>query len=344
MTAYLIRRFLLAIPVVFGVTLITFLLMHFTAGNYVPGLQLDPNMTAADVARIRADLGLDRPLPVQYLDWIGIGQLMGWIGLAGLLGGSQNVSPGILEGNFGNSLINGTSVLGDVLQRLPNTLELTATAILLGVLISIPVGVLSALFRGSWFDQALTTVSVAGFAIPQFWLGLVLILIFSVGFHQWHLPFLPSAGATSAIGGGGFADRVLHLVLPAIVLGFFYIATWSRFIRSTMIEALNQDYVTTARAKGMSERRAVYVHALRNALSPLVTLIGLELPGLVSGALVVEVVFSWPGIGLLLYQQALQYDYTTVLGIVTFASLLVVAGNLIADIGYAIIDPRVHYA
>ncbi len=344
MTAYIIRRLLLAIPVVFGVTLITFLLMHFTAGNYVPGLSIEPNMTPADVARIRADLGLNKPLPVQYLDWIGIGQLLGWIGLAGVIGGPQNVSPGILEGNFGNSLINGTSVLGDVLQRLPNTLELTATAIFIGIVISIPVGVMGALKRGSSFDQALTTVSVAGFAIPQFWLGLVLILLFSVAFHQWHLPFLPSGGATSPINGGGVGDRLVHLVLPAIVLGFFYIATWSRFIRSTMIEAMNQDYVTTARAKGMPERRTVFVHALRNALAPLVTLIGLELPGLVSGALVIEVVFSWPGIGLLLYQQALQYDYTTVLGIVTFASLLVVAGNLLADVSYAIVDPRVHYA
>ncbi|MGH7922690.1 MAG: ABC transporter permease [Candidatus Dormibacteraceae bacterium] len=344
MTAYLIRRILLAIPVVFGVTLITFLLMHFTAGNYVPGLSLEPNMTAADIARIRADLGLNRPLPVQYLDWIGIGQLLAWIGLAGLLGGPQNVSPGILEGNFGNSLINGTAVLPDVLQRLPNTIELTLTAIVLGVVISIPIGVLGALFRGSWFDQILTTVSVAGFAIPQFWLGLVLILIFSVEFHQLGLPWLPSSGATNPLEGGGFVDRLQHLIMPAVVLGFFYIATWSRFVRSSMIEAMSQDYVTTARAKGMNERRTVYVHALRNALSPLVTLIGLQLPSLVSGALVVEVVFSWPGIGLLLYQQALQYDYTMVLGIVTFASILVVAGNVLADIGYAVVDPRVHYA
>ncbi|MFZ0216603.1 MAG: ABC transporter permease [Candidatus Dormiibacterota bacterium] len=344
MTAYLIRRVLLAIPVVFGVTLITFLLMHFTAGNYVPGLTLEPNMTAADIARIRADLGLDRPLVVQYLDWIGIGQLFGWVGLSFVLGGPQNVSPGILEGNFGNSLINGTPVLGDILQRLPNTIELTATAIVLGVLIAIPVGVLGARFRGSWFDQGLTTVSVAGFAVPQFWLGLVLILLLSVTFHQLGLPWLPSSGATNPLEGGGFVDRIQHLAMPAVVLGFFYIATWSRFIRSTMIEALNQDYVRTALAKGMTERRAVYVHALRNAISPLVTLIGLELPGLVSGALVVEVVFSWPGIGLLLFQQAQQYDYTTVLGITTFASILVVAGNVLADVAYGIFDPRVHYA
>lgn len=344
MTAYLIRRVLLAIPVLFGVTLITFLLMHFTAQGYVPGLNLEPNMTPADVARIKADLGLDRPLPVQYLDWIGIGQLLGWIGLSGLLGGPQNVSPGILEGDFGYSLVNGTPVLGDVLQRLPATLELTLTAIVLGVLLAIPTGVLGALFRGSWFDQALTAISVAGFAIPQFWFGLVLILIFAVTFHQLGWPSLPSAGNVSAVGGGGFGDRVAHLVLPATVLSFLYIATWSRYVRSTMIEALNQDYVTTARAKGMPERRTVFIHALRNALSPLVTLVGLELPGLMSGALVVEVVFSWPGMGQLLYNQAQQFDYTTVLGIVTFVSILVIVGNLLADVAYSIVDPRVRYA
>ena len=225
MTAYVIRRILLAIPVVFGVTLITFMLMHFTAGNYVPGISLDPNLTKADIARIRADLGLDRPLPVQYLDWIGIGQIMGWLHLGFLLGGNHNISPGILEGNFGNSLINGTPVLSDVLQRLPNTIELTLTAIVLGIVFAIPVGILGALFRGSWFDQALTTMSVAGFAVPQFWLALVLVLIFSVTFHALGLPWLPSSGATSPLGGGGVLDRLQHLLLPAVVLSFFYVAT-----------------------------------------------------------------------------------------------------------------------
>jgi len=344
MTRYLARRLLTAIPVLFGVTLITFLLMHFTAGNYVPGLELDPNLKPADIARIRANLGLDRPLFVQYLDWVGIGTLFKFAGLAALLGGSQNIDPGILQGNFGRSLIDGRPVLAAVFERLPNTLELTGTAIGLGVVLSIPLGVLSALRRGGWLDQALTAVSVAGFAVPQFWLGLLLILIFSVAFHAWGLPWLPSSGATNPLLGGGVVDRLQHLAMPATVLAFFYLSTWSRFVRSSMIETLSQDYVRTARAKGMPERRAVYVHALRNAVSPLVTLIGLELPGLVSGALVVEVVFAWPGIGLLAFQRALQYDYTMVMGITMFAAILVVAGNLLADVLYALVDPRVRYA
>ncbi|MBO0681896.1 MAG: ABC transporter permease [Candidatus Dormibacteraeota bacterium] len=344
MGAYVARRVVWAIPVLFGVTLITFLLMHFTAGSYVPGLSLDPNIKPADIARIRANLGLDRPLIVQYLDWVGIGTLFKLVGLAGLLGGGKNIDPGLLEGNFGRSLIDGTPVLQNILERLPNTLELTLTAIILGAVIAIPVGVVSAIRRGGRLDQLLTAVSVGGFAIPQFWLGLLLVLTFSVSFHAWGLPWLPSSGATNPLGGGDPVDRLIHLVMPAIVLSLFYVSTWSRFVRSGMIEALSQDYVRTARAKGMTERRATYVHALRNALAPLVTLIGLELPGLVSGALVVEVVFGWPGIGLLAFQKALAYDYTAVMGITTFAAVLVVAGNLLADFLYAVVDPRVRYA
>jgi peptide/nickel transport system permease protein len=341
---YITRRLIWAIPVLFGVTLITFLLMHFTAGSYVPGLALDPSLRPEDVARIRANLGLDRPLIVQYLDWVGVGSILKFVGLAGLLGGSQNIAPGILEGNFGRSLIDGTPVLGNVLERLPNTIELTLTAICLGAVISIPVGVVSALRRGGKLDQLLTGVAVAGFAVPQFWLGLMLILLFSVSFHAWGLPWLPSSGATNPLNGGDLIDRLAHLVMPATVLSFFYVSTWSRFVRSSMIETLSQDYVRTARAKGMTERRTTYVHALRNALAPLVTLVGLELPGLVSGALVVEVVFGWPGIGLLAFQKALQYDYTAVMGITTFAAVLVVVGNLLADLLYAVVDPRVRYS
>lgn len=343
MASYAARRLIWAIPVLFGVTLITFLLMHFTAGSYVPGLELNPSLTPEDIARIRSDLGLDRPLIVQYLDWIGIGSLFKLVGLAGLLGGDHNISTGLLEGNFGRSLIDATPVLSGILERLPNTIELTLTAIFIGAAISIPVGVISALRRGGKLDQLLTGLSVAGFAVPQFWLGLLLILLFSVRFHAWGLPFLPSSGATDPLNGGDPADRLAHLVMPATVLAFFYLSNWSRFVRSSMIETLSQDYVRTARAKGMTERRTTYVHALRNALAPLVTLIGLELPGLVSGALVVEVVFGWPGIGLMAFQHSLQYDYTTVMGITTFAALLVIAGNLLADVLYAVADPRVRY-
>ncbi len=319
---YVARRLFASVIVVLGVTAITLVLMDRTRGTYVPGIDLNPSLRPEDIERLRANLGLDRPFYVWYLTWI-------W---------------NVLHGDFGRSMIDGSTVVSHILDRLPNTLELTGTAILIGVLVSIPLGVIGALRRGSKTDHGLTVVSVAGFAVPQFWMGLLLILIFSVSLEQHGLPWLPSSGAFSAVNGGDFLDRVQHLILPATVLSFFYTSLWSRFIRSSMLEVLSQDYIRTARAKGMSERRVVYLHGLRNALIPLITLIGLELPGLVSGGLVVEVVFGWPGIGRLAFERALQYDYTTVMGVTFFATLLVVAGNLLADLLYAALDPRIRYA
>jgi peptide/nickel transport system permease protein len=319
---YLVRRVIATLPVVIGVTLVTFILMHITAGSYVPGLDLNPNLKPEDEEMIKKYLGLDRPLHEQYLTWLA----------------------GIAHGDFGRSMIDGSLVTVHITDRLPATLELTVTAILMGVLISIPLGVTGALRRGSKIDHALTAMSVGGFAIPGFWLGLMLILLFSVQFQAWGWPFLPSGGVmTPGTEGGDLFDRVVHLIMPATVLSFVYLSIWSRFTRSSMLEVLSQDYVRTARAKGMSERRVVYLHALRNAVIPLVTLVGLELPSLVAGGLVVEVVFSWPGIGKLLYERALQTDYSTVLGVTTFAALLVVAGNLLADVLYAVLDPRIRY-
>ncbi|HEX6350873.1 MAG TPA: ABC transporter permease [Candidatus Dormibacteraeota bacterium] len=319
---YVVRRVVASIPVVFGVTLITFALLHATAGAFVPGLELNPNLRPEDIVRIRNNLGLNDPLPLQYWHWIA----------------------GLAHGDFGRSLVDGSPVLSHIGDRLPNTIELTLTAILLGILVSIPLGVVGALRRGSVIDNFFTFLSVAGVSIPSFWLALLLILLFSVSFHAWGLPWLPSGGAQSAFSGGDPIDRITHLILPASCLAFVYIAIWSRFTRSSMLEVLSQDYVRTARAKGMSERRVTYLHALRNSLVPLVTLIGLELPGLVSGGAIIEIVFSWPGVGRLALERALQYDYTMVLGLTTFVALLVVVGNLLADVMYALLDPRIRYA
>jgi peptide/nickel transport system permease protein len=319
---YLARRVVASIPVLFGVTLITFLLLHATTGAFVPGLDINPNLRPEDVQRIKHNLGLDQPLYLQYWYWI----------------------TGILHGDFGRSLIDGSPVISHILERLPNTLELTVTSILIGVLVSVPLGVVGALRRGSSIDNFMTFLSVAGVSIPQFWLALLMILLFSVSFHAWGLPWLPASGAQESFGGGDPLDRIVHLIMPATVLAFFYIAVWSRFTRSSMIEVLAQDYVRTARAKGMPARRVTYVHALRNAIVPLVTLVGLELPGFISGGAIVEIVFTWPGIGRLLLERALQYDYTTVLGLVTFAAILVVVGNLLADLAYALLDPRIKYS
>lgn len=318
---YAARRVLASIPVLLGVTIITFLILRLTSGGFVPGLELNPQLRAADVARIRHNLGLDAPLPVQYLTWLG----------------------GLLHGDFGRSLTDGQPVLGHILDRLPNTLELTLTALLLAVVIAIPLGVVGALRRGSVLDHLTTAISVAGVAVPAFWLGLLMILVFSVSFHAWGLPWLPSGGAFDPADEGSAAGRLAHLVMPATVLAFGYLAVWSRYTRSSMLEVLAQDYVRTALAKGMSQRRMVYVHALRNAVAPLITLVGLELPALVGGAAVVEIVFGWPGIGQLALERALDHDYTTLMGLATFTGIAVIAGNLVADVLYAVVDPRVRY-
>lgn len=319
---YALRRLVAAIPVVIGVTTVTFLLMKVTAGSYVPGLDLNPDLRPEDVARIRHQLGVDQPLYLQYLQWI--------VGV-------------FLHADFGRSLLDGTPVLQHILVRLPASLELTLTAILIGVALAIPLGLTGALRRGSKLDHLLTGVSVGGFAVPQFWLGLMLILLFSVTFKAWGLPWLPSGGRESTIAGGDPLDLLGHLIMPATVLSFFYLSIWSRFVRSSTLEVLSQDYVRTARAKGMPERRVVYLHALRNSIVPLVTLVGLELPGLFAGGLVVEVVFSWPGIGLMAYERAKGYDFTMVMGVTTFVAILVVFGNLLADLLYAVLDPRIRY-
>ena len=319
---YVARRLLAAVIVVLGVTAITLGLMSSTRGSFIPGIDLNPSLTPEDINNLRRQLGLDEPGYVWYGNWL-------W---------------GVLHGDFGHSMIDGSTVWSHIADRLPNTIELTATAIVVGVFLAIPFGIVGALRHGSKTDHTMTVVSVAGFAVPQFWLGLMLILLFSVTLEQHGLPWLPSGGAFSAVNGGDVIDRVQHLILPATVLSFFYISQWSRFVRSSMIEVLSQDYIRTARAKGMSDRRVVYLHGLRNALIPLITLVGLELPGLVSGGLVVEVIFGWPGIGKLAFERALQYDYTTVMGVTFFATLLVIAGNLLADLLYGVFDPRIRYA
>ena len=340
---FALRRIADSIPVLLGVTIITFALVQATIGSYVPGLELNRDLKPEDIVRLRHAIGLDQPWWFQYLNWLGVAWIVKAVGLGSLLSAFP-VNTGILEGDLGRSIIDGTSITSNILARLGYTLELTLTAICIGVLIAVPLGVVGALRRGSVIDQAFTVASSAGIAVPAFWTGLVTILLFSVLFHEWNLPSLPTGGAESPLGGGDPFDRLVHLVLPATVLSFGYLAIWSRYVRSGMLEVLSQDYVRTARAKGMTDRRVVYVHALRNAIVPLVTLIGLELPGLFSGSAIIEIVFSWPGLGRYALSSVQSHDITVVLALTVFGSSLVVLGNLLADVMYAVLDPRIRYA
>lgn len=308
------------IPLVLAITVISFALIRAAPGGPLSAFELDPNIKPEDIARIRGNLGLDRPLWEQYFVWLF----------------------GMLQGNLGNSLVDGRDIAGTLFTRLPNTLLLTGLALFLEYAIAIPIGVWSALNHRRLFDQLSNVYAAVIVAVPGFWLGILLILFFAVQFQSWGLPWLPSGGMYTIATGGDLLDRLRHLILPTIALAVPGMAGLIRYTRSAMLEQLSQDYVRTARAKGL-RRGAVTLHALRNSLLPVVTLLGLNLPVLFSGALVVEVIFSWPGMGQLAYTAATQRDYTLLMSLVVVSSVLVILGNLLADVLYGVLDPRVAY-
>jgi peptide/nickel transport system permease protein len=220
---------------------------------------------------------------------------------------------------------------------------LTGSALAIALLISIPLGVTAAVKRNSTFDYAVNILTTILFAVPTFWLALLLILLFAVKFNAWGLPSLPVGGTQNLRGDSGFLDRLSHLILPVTALAAIQLASWTRYIRSSMLEVVRLDYVRTAESKGLKERSVIYGHALRNALLPLVTLVGMSLPELVSGAFVIETIFAWNGVGRLSYDAMMSNDYTMVMGTVLMLSFLTLLGNLIADVTYALVDPRIRY-
>ena len=320
MTRFIIRRLLAIPPLMLGVTIVTFALVHFLPGSPIDSLRLTtPGMRPEDSRKIEQTLGLDRPLHEQYLSWL---EQLG-------------------QGDLGISMKSYKPVWTLIQQRLLNTLILTGTALLLSLLVSIPIGILSAMRPNSWFDHFTTVASSIGYALPSFWLGLLLILVFSVQASGWSIPSLPSGGMRTIPGGGGVGDRIEHLILPVITLAVAQIAGWTRYIRGQMLETLNQDYVRTARGKGLSTTAVVWRHAFRNSLLPLVTLIGLSIPAMLSGSAVIEAIFSWPGLGQLSVQAASERDYTLMMGLVVFIAFVTLISSLITDIVYFFVDPRI---
>lgn len=322
MTRYIIRR-LLQLPFLFlGVSLVTFALVHLAPGSPIDNLRLSiPGITNEDMARIERTLGIDRPLHRQYLDWLGQ----------------------VVKGDLGLSLKDRRPVRDAIFHRLPATATLMGTSLAVSLLISVPAGILAAVRRNSLFDQAVNALATLGSALPTFWIGLLLILAFSVQAQSWGLPMLPSSGMRSVVGGNDLADRARHLILPVATMSFIQISGWIRYVRAQMLEVLGQDYVRTARSKGLRERVVIVRHAFRNALLPLVTLIGISIPELVIGAPIIESIFSWPGIGALSIQAAQGHDYTMIIGITVFAGLATLIANLLTDIAYAAVDPRIVY-
>lgn len=304
MTRYLIRRIVQIVPVLLIITLVVFTLVY-VAGDPVT-LMLSEDATPEDVEAMRQALGLDKPFYIQYLKFIG----------------------GLLQGDFGTSFRYNQSALPIVLERLPATFQLAGLSMVFAILISVPLGILSARKQNSVFDLFITGASILGKAMPNFWLGIILILVFAV-----NMKLLPVSGT------GSF----MHIVLPAITLGTSVAAEMTRLIRSSMLEVLNQDYIRTAKSKGIANFLIVYKHAFRNTLIPVITIAALQLSTLVSGALITESIFAWPGLGLLLVQAVNGKDMAIVQASVFVIAILVIVINLITDIIYMFLDPKIVY-
>ncbi|HYP62077.1 MAG TPA: ABC transporter permease [Thermomicrobiales bacterium] len=333
MGRYILRRILLSIPILIGISLIVFLMLHSAGGDPAEvklGARGDPEAVAA----LRHEMGLDRPLAVQYLDFLS----------------------GAIHGDLGRSYRSNAPVADEVLSRFPATIELAVVALLIGSTIGFAAGVLAATKRGSVFDFTSTLGALIGVSIPTFWLGMILIIIFGV-WLQW-LPISgrvnPRLGAdpnahflilSSLVHGDWviFKDAVRHVILPALTLAGWPAAIIARMTRASLIEALEQDYIRTARAKGLTEQRVVRSHAFRNALIPIVTVVGLELGGLLGGAVVTETVFAWPGVGKLTADAIAARDYQVTQGVVLLLGAVFVTINLVVDLFYAFIDPRIRY-
>lgn len=323
MTRYALRRLLESIPLLVLVSALVFGLLQASPGSPLAQLERDPTISQEQIALLAEEMGLNDPWLVQYGRW----------------------AAGALQGDFGTSLQTRRPVLVEVGERLPNTAVLVGVAFVVTLLISVPVGVLSAVRQYSWFDHLVTALAFAGQSIPIFWFGLMLILVFYLTLSNPVTggPLFPAGGMYSSSGDPGLLDRAWHLVLPVTMLSATWVAWYTRFLRSSMLEVLNQDYVRTARAKGVVERRVIFRHALRNAALPLITLIALDLPIVFSGALFTETIFSWPGMGRLFFQSALRRDYPILMAIVMLTSALIVLSNLLADLAYAYVDPRIRY-
>ena len=317
------RRTLQAIPLLFAISIILYgILYNMPGGPLAPYLQ-NPHITAADIARLRHNLGMDQPVPIQYIKWLGH----------------------VLVGDFGYSTSNSEPVFAALIERFPATLELMGASLVISIGLGLGAGILSAVYRYSVLDYSITTLAFFGQSMPVFWFALMMQLAFAV--HGIPLPGgyqiqLPSAGISNS-DTFDLGDRLAHLVLPATVLSLLGLATFSRFMRSSLLEVLGTDYMRTAAAKGLSFRTILFKHGLKNALIPVITVIALSLPTLLAGAIITETIFAWPGMGRLFINALNQSDLALLMGYLLLVAFLVVFSNLFADVVYAWLDPRVKY-
>jgi len=315
---YLLRRLLVIIPTLLGISLVLFSILALAPGDPFEELALNPNIPAEVRMNLRHQFGLDDPLPIRYLRWL----------------------TAMLHGDWGYSFVSRVNVQDLILQRLPTTLFVLGTAYVLALLIALPAGIISAVKPYSLFDQVATTLAFIGFSLPTFFTGLLFILLFSL--HLDWLPFIYST-TIEVSGIAWVSEHLRQAAMPIAVLGLFEAASLTRFVRASMLDVIHQDFVTTARAKGLTERHTILVHVLRNALIPVVTIMALQLPGIFTGAVITEQIFRVPGIGSLLITSIQSTDTPVVMAITFVYAILVVAFNLIADIVYGCLDPRIAY-
>jgi len=323
MSTYALRRVLQTIPIVFIISILLFLMVRAAPGGPLTAARRNPNISKEQLEAIEERLGLNDPLMVQYGRWMG----------------------NMLRGEMGESIKFRRPVSEMIGERIPNTLILVGASFFVTLLFAVPIGILSARKPYSLFDYSMTTITFIGQAIPVYWLGLGLIVVFYVTLKNPFTgdPLFPVGGMNSRGQEGNLLDTLWHLVLPVSALSLGWIAWYSRFLRSSMLDVLHEDYVRTARAKGLGERLVYYRHALRNAILPLVTLIALDLPSLFAGALFVETIFSWPGMGRLFWDAAKGRDYPVLLGVVMITAVLIIVCNIIADLAYGWLNPQVKY-
>ena len=321
MFKYLLKRLMAMIPMLIGITMISFIIIHLAPGSPADLLiQMNPKASPEAKARLRAYYGLDKPLPVQYFYWI------------------KRIA--ILD--FGTSFSpDGRKVSDKIFERMPVTVMLNALSLLLILVVALPLGILSSIYQHSFLDKCSTVFVFLGFAWPSFWLALLLMMLFGVKLGWLPVSGLSSFNHDALTPLGMAADYARHLLLPVLVSAFGGLAGMSRYVRSSMLEVIRQDYIITARAKGLTEGSIVYHHALRNALLPIITLLGLSVPGLIGGSVIFETIFSIPGMGQLFWAGAMARDYPLIMGMLVIGSCLTLVGNLIADLSYALADPRI---
>jgi len=324
MLLYLSKRLLMMIPLLIGITLISFVVIHLAPGEPTDlQTDLNPQATAEMQERLRAQYGLDQPLHVQYGQWLGR----------------------LLQLDFGDSFaLDHRPVFDKVIERLPITILINVLSIVLILVVAVPIGVLSATRRNSLFDKGTTVFVFIGFAMPSFWLALLLMDYLGVRLGLFPIAGIRSLGHEYLGFFGRIWDIAQHLILPVFVSAFGGLAGFSRYMRSNMLEVVRQDYILTARAKGLSESVVIYRHALRNALLPVITILGLSVPGLIGGSVIFETIFAIPGMGKLFYDGVMMRDYPLIMGVLVIGAVLTLLGNLIADVSYALADPRIRKA